>query len=341
MRGAKFVGDRCVVLREVPDPQPKDDWVVVRPKASTLCGTDLPFYRSEREALGDCIPGHEIAGEVVAVDRALHVRPGDRVVLNTQVGCGHCRFCRAGSVLFCPEMQTAGLGEGLHGGHADYVLIPEKDCLPLPEDISYTVGSVIPDGVGVPYHLLRRMGGTSGLEKIAVFGAGPIGLGMVAMLKHMGAGMILVSEPIAYRRQLAQKLGADRIIDPQTEDPIDVIHDLTNGVGVDKTIDAASYTDVTVNQALVSVKKGGTVGLVGQKDLATIQDYIHELIHKELYLVSSCGYNLSEYESLVEAVRSGVDVKGFITHTYPLEEIQSAFQMFDSGNTGKVVIVRE
>lgn len=341
MRGAKYIGDRGVVLREIPKPEPKDDWVVVRVKASALCGTDLPFYRGQGDTLGDCIPGHEIAGQVVEVDRARRVKPGDRVVLNTQVGCGHCQFCRGGFVLFCPQMQTAGLGEGLHGGHADFVLIPEKDCLPLPDEISYLVGSVIPDGVGVPYHLLRRMGGVSGLDKVAVFGAGPIGLGMVAMLKYMGAGMIVVSDLSDYRRQLAEKLGADRTIDPQVENPVELILSLTEGVGVDKAIDAAGHTDVTTNQALISVKKGGTVGLVGQKDAVTIKEYTHQLIHKELHLVSSCGYNLSEYESLVAAVRNGLNAPGLITHEYPLEEIQTAFQVFDSGNTGKVVISRQ
>jgi propanol-preferring alcohol dehydrogenase len=229
----------------------------------------------------------------------------------------------------------------LHGGHADFVLIPEKDCLPLPDNLSYAVGSVIPDGVGVPYHLLRRMGGVSGLDTVAVFGAGPIGLGMVAMLKYMGTQQIIVSELSAYRRELAEKLGADRTIDPQAEDPVEVILSLTGGIGVDKAIDAASYTDVTTNQALTSVKKGGTVGLVGQKDSATIEEYTHQLIHKELYVVSSCGYNLSEYESLVAAVQGGLNAKGLVTHEYPLEEIQTAFEVFDSGNTGKVVISRQ
>ncbi len=340
MRGAKYIGDRRIVLREITKPDPKDDWVVVRVKASALCGTDLPFYRGQGDTLGDCIPGHEIAGQVVEVDRALQVKPDDRVVLNTQVGCGHCQFCRGGSVLFCPEMRTAGLGQGLHGGHADYVLVPEKDCLPLPDDISYAVGSVIPDGVGVPYHLLRRMGGVSGLDKVVVFGAGPIGLGMVAMLKYMGAQMIIVSELNVYRRQLAEKLGADCTIDPQAQDSVEVILSLTEGAGVDKAIDTASYTDVTTNQALASVKKGGTVGLVGQKDSITLKDYTHQIIHKELYLVSSCGYNLSEYESLVAAVRNGLNAPGLITHEYPLVEIQTAFQVFDSGNSGKVVISR-
>lgn len=340
MRGTRYVGERRIALFDVPKPAPRGDWVVVRVKASALCGTDLPFYRGQ-DAPPDCIPGHEIAGQVVEVDAARRVKPGDRVVLNTQIGCGHCQYCRAGSVLFCPEMRTAGLADDLHGGHADYVTVPEKDCLPLPDAISYSVGSVIPDGVGVPYHLIRRMGGVSGLDTVAVFGAGPIGLGMIAMLKQMGARTIIVSEPSQYRRQLAERLGADHVIDPRAVSPSDAIRDLTRSVGADKVIDAVSHTDVTVNQALASVKKGGTVGLVGQKNTVTIHDYVRQVIVKELYLVSSCGYNMSEYESLLIAVQNGLNAQGLITHEFPLEDIQTAFQVFDSGNSGKVVISRE
>ena len=342
MRGALFAGNRRISLTEFPIPEPHDDWVLVRVKASALCGTDLPYYRADAtDPLDGCIPGHEIAGQVAEVDRPLHIKRGDRVVVNTQVGCGRCQFCRTGSVLFCPEMRTAGLGEGLHGGQADYLLVPEKDCLPLPDDISYAVGSVIPDGAGVAFHLLNRMGGVGGLDRTAVFGAGPIGLGIVAMLKHMGAAEIVVSEPLAYRRDLARRLGATHTVDPTTDDPVAFLLDITSGAGADKVIDAASHTDVTINHALASVRRGGTVGLIGQKDSVRLSNYTHHLIHKELRLISSCGYNLGEYETLVEAVRDGLALSTLITHEYPLEEIQTAFQVFDSGETGKVVIVRD
>jgi threonine dehydrogenase-like Zn-dependent dehydrogenase len=341
MKATRFIGDSRIVLLDMPAPQAKDDWVVVRVKASALCGTDLPFYHGHGETLGECIPGHEIAGQVVAVDKPKYLKVGARVVLNTQIGCGHCRFCRSGAVLFCPEMRTAGLGEGHHGGQAEFVTIPEKDCLPLPDDISYDVGSVIPDGVGVPYHLIRRMGFVSGLDKVAVLGAGPIGLGMVTMLKHMGAQSIIVSEPGSYRRELAVKLGAHHALDPREVDLPEAIKDLTHGQGVDKVIDAASHTDITTNQAFQIVRKGGTVGLVGQKETVKLNDYTHRLIHKELQIVTSCGYNLGEYETLVEAVHEGLQADLLITHRYPLEEIQTAFNTFASGNSGKVVISRE
>ncbi len=341
MRGVQYLGNRRIEITEFPTPEPHDDWVLVRVKASALCGTDLPYYHAPGDTLGGCIPGHEVSGQVSAVDRARHVKPGDRVVLNTQVGCGRCQYCRAGQVLFCAEMRTAGLGEGLHGGHADYILIPEKDCLSLPDDISYSVGSVIPDGAGVAFHLIKRMGGVGGLDRVAVFGAGPIGLGMVAMLNHMGAATIVVSEPSAYRRDLARKLGATHVIDASKDDPITFIRDITQGLGVDKAIDSAGEVDVTTNQALASVRKGGTVGLVGQKETVHLGEYTHHLIHKELNLISSCGYNLGEYEALVQAVHDGLRLPELITHEFPLEDIQSAFQVFDSGESGKVVIARD
>ena len=304
-------------------------------KASALCGTDLPYYFASTDTLG-CVPGHEIAGRVAEVDRASFVKVGDRVILNTQVGCGHCDECRRGRVLFCSEMKTAGVF-GLDGGHSDYILIPEKDCLPLPEDIPYDVASVIPDGVGVPYHTTSKLGVTS-LDRVAVFGLGPIGLGMVLYLQFLGSEVIAI-EPNAYRRNLAKELGADFVIDPASTDALSRVLEITSGTGVDKAIDCSS-SSVTVGLALASVRKGGRVGLVGQKDSpVTIQDYTRTIIHRELEVFSSCGYNLGEYGSLIRLVQGGLPANKLITHRFPFREAPEAYKSFSAGNTGKVVLI--
>jgi threonine dehydrogenase-like Zn-dependent dehydrogenase len=333
--GIRFRGNRTVEFVELPKPVAKGTNVVVEVKASALCGTDLPYYFAPTDELG-YVPGHEIAGCVAEVDKASFVKVGDRVILNTQVGCGHCDECRRGRVLFCSEMKTAGVF-GLDGGHSDYVLIPEKDCLPLPEGIPYDVASVIPDGLGVPYHCTQKLSVAS-LDAVVVFGLGPIGLGMVLFLKFLGSQVIAI-EPNEYRRKLAKELGADFVIDPESTDVLRSILEITSGIGVDKAIDCSS-SPITVGLALASVRKGGRVGLVGQKESqVTIQNYTRTIIHRELEVFSSCGYNLGEYGTLMRLVQRGLRVSKLITHRFPFREAPEAHKVFSEGNTGKVVLV--
>jgi threonine dehydrogenase-like Zn-dependent dehydrogenase len=334
VRGIRFRGNKTVEFVELPRPVAKGINVVVEVKASALCGTDLPYYFAPTDELG-YVPGHEVAGCVAEVDKASFVKVGDRVILNTQVGCGHCDECRRGRVLFCSEMKTAGVS-GLDGGHSDYILIPEKDCLPLPEGIPYDVASVIPDGLGVPYHSTGKLGVNS-LDTVAVFGLGPIGLGMVLYLNFVGSRVIAI-EPSEYRRKLAKELGANFIIDPRSTDALGSILEITSGIGVDKAIDCSS-SPITVGLALTSVRKGGRVSLVGQKDQVAIQNYTRTVVHRELEIFSSCGYNLGEYGTLVRLVERGFGLSRLITHRFPFREAPEAYNVFGEGNTGKVVLI--
>ena len=203
MKGLRFLGKRITELRKLPDPVAKDDNVIVKIKASALCGSDLPRYRADSDILG-AIPGHELAGEVIDIDKANKIKIGDRIVLNTQVGCGICKYCRRGQVLFCKSLKIMGATPGFNGGHAEYVSIPEKDCLILPDDIGFDIGAIIPDGVGVAYHLLNRMG-LRAKESVAIFGCGPIGIGIINLAKFWGAYVIGI-EINKYRCEFALKL---------------------------------------------------------------------------------------------------------------------------------------
>ena len=338
MKGLRFLGKRTVELRELPDPVAEDDKVVVKIKASAICGSDLPNYRADSDILG-CVPGHELAGVVSGVDRTCRVKVGDRVVLNTQVGCGICKYCRGGQVLFCKSTKIMGYTPGFNGGHAEYVSIPEKDCLLLPDDIGFDIGAVIPDGVGVAYHLLNRMG-LRAKESVAVFGCGPIGIGIITLLKFWGAYTIGV-DLNKYRCELALKLGADIVINANEEEPVSTIRKITEGEGADKTIDCVGETDITLNQALSSVRVGGKVAFLGVKNRVTINDFYTLVSTGELEIFGSCGYNLSEFDDIVSLIRNGLPLKKMITHRFPLERADEAYKLFDQGNTGKVVLIQE
>ena len=336
MLGARFTGNRQIAFKEYSKPKAKGNWVVVEVKAAALCGTDLPFYRAPKDIL-NAIPGHEIAGIVSEVDSVLRLKVGDRVVVSTQLGCGHCDYCRNGQVLFCKDMHTMGLATGYDGGHADYTLVPENSCLNLPDEIPFDVGSIIADALGVPFHSIGKMGVTS-MDKVAVLGAGPIGLGMIIFLKYLGS-FVIVSELNEYRRRLAKQLGADIIIDPNNENVIEKILEITEGEGVDKAIDCAAGTGITTNQSLAVIKKGGKVAFVGEKDKVCIDDLREMVIHKEVIIYGSCGYNISEYGRMIKLIQRGFGLDKLITHRFSFSELADAYKLFDTGNTGKVVIM--
>src|SRR5437879_2886254 len=153
MQRVRLLGKRQAVVEDVDVPRPHGDEVVVRVRTAAICGSDLHgLYRPEHGAR--VTPGHEVAGEVVAVDRASRVHEGDRVALHAAVGCGNCRLCRLGAPIYCPNGDTLGFERD--GGDATYVLVPERACLPLPDDVSYDVAALIGDGVGTPYHALCK-----------------------------------------------------------------------------------------------------------------------------------------------------------------------------------------
>lgn len=338
MRGLRFLGNEKTEIREFPKPEANGPYVVVKIKASALCGTDFPFYKASTDILGG-IPGHELSGVVVEVDRPYFIKVGDRVVINTQVSCGSCDYCRGGKVLHCESMKTMGVTPGYDGGHSDYVLVHEKDCLKLPENIDFTVGSVIPDGVGVAFTILNKMNIKS-KETLAIFGCGPIGLGIILLSKFWNCTVIGV-DIVKYRLDLSKKLGADFVINSSKENPINKIKAITNGIGVNKAIDCAGGTDITTNQALDSVQKEGIIGFVGQKGKTLIRNLTEQIILKEITIYSSCGYNISDYGKLISFVQGGLAVEKMITHKFPFEKADEAYKKFCSGETGKVVLVRD
>jgi propanol-preferring alcohol dehydrogenase len=235
MQRVQLLGNRQAVIDEVSIPEAHDDEVVVRVRASALCGSDLHgLYQPPGGS--PVTPGHEFAGEVVAVDRATRVRPGDRVAVHAAPGCGVCRFCRMGAPIYCPDANTLGFARD--GGDATYALVPERACLPLPDSVSFDVGALIGDGVGTPYHALHKAGGVRGGQLLGVFGLGPVGLGATMLGVYFGATVVGV-DVNAERLALARSLGATHTINPRDGDPIAAIRDLTGGRGLAVAMECA------------------------------------------------------------------------------------------------------
>jgi propanol-preferring alcohol dehydrogenase len=321
-------------VEDIAVPQPFGDEVVVRVRASAICGSDLhALYRPEG---GSAVtPGHEVAGEVAATERATRVRVGDRVALHAAPGCGACRLCRMGAPIYCTSGDNT-LGFVRDGGDATYVLVPERACLPIPEEMSFEVAALIGDGVGTPFHALRKAGGVRGGQTLGVFGLGPIGLGATMLGAYFGATVIGI-DVNAERLALARSLGAASTVDARDGDPGDALRTLTGGHGLDVAMECAGSA-TTLGYALQNIAHFGRVALVGEHRHASI-DPSSQFLGRELTMTGARYYHYSDYDDIVALIAGGLHPERMITHRFPLDEAAAAFDLFDAGKSAKVVLL--
>lgn len=342
MKGVVFTGDRRLEMVGLPVPEPGPQDVVIEIKASGLCGSDLLRYRrpsgetSENER--KLIRGHEPCGVVAAVGRcARNVKVGDRVMIHHYKGCGTCKLCIAGWPQMCLHgFQTYGMID-LGGGHQDFMLCHDTACVPLPDEMSFEEGACCSCGTGTAYQALKRLA-VSGLDTLAVFGQGPVGLSATLLGKAMGARIIAV-DTILERLELAKRFGADEVVDAGRGDPVEAIMELTGGEGAEATMDCTGVEVARVN-TLKAAKLWGRACFVGERGTATF-DITPQIIHKQLTIHGSWTFSIG---LLAEVARFVVDLKlplkDTITHRFPLYQAEEAYRLFDAGKTGKVVLVR-
>ncbi len=337
MRGVVFLGDRSLEVREFPDPKPGPGQVVIKMGAAGLCGSDLRPYRSSAETLGartSVIAGHEPCGTVAEIGPGVrNVQVGDRIMVHHYSGCGRCEHCKTGWTQMC-QAGSRVYGSHADGGNADYELVEDYMCVPMPEALSFEEGAACSCGTGTAYQALKRLD-ISGRDTLAVFGQGPVGLSATFFGAVMGARVIAL-DPVGERRELAARLGAWETIDPTRTDPIEAIRELTNGVGADATLDATGVAEARAN-AVRSTRIWGRSCMVGEGGTVTFEP-TPDIIHRQLTLLGSWTFSASILEELANfVVDQGIPLQDIITHEFRLERAEEAFQLFDAGATGKVV----
>ena len=334
MRGVLFLGDQTCEVREFADPSPRPGQVKVRMVVSGICGSDLWNYRKKPAQLKDkFIPGHEPSGIVEALGEGVrHVNVGDRVVVYHHLTCGRCKHCRAGNLMFCPHRKS--LGHETHGAHADFVVVEERNVLPLPDELSFADGAVMACAGGTAFAALRKLG-VSGRHTLAIFGQGPVGLSGLVLVKGMGARVICV-EPCAERRQLSNTFGADHVIDPAEGGTESSARDLTGGEGVDVALIATGNSKAR-QEAVACLANGGKAVFVGVGDRRDSVDFSH-LLWRELTLMGSFVMPIHMYWDLARfMIEKQISFERLITHRFALEQAGEAFSLFAEGKTGKVV----
>ncbi|HEX2316471.1 MAG TPA: zinc-binding dehydrogenase [Thermomonospora sp.] len=349
MRGVVFNGDRDLEIVTFEDPEPGPGEAVVAIRASGMCGSDLRFYRAPAgEALaafglggGDgatrIIGGHEPCGVVAALGEGVDGRAigvGDRVMVHHYDGCGFCDRCRTGWTQMC-ERGAVIFGATAHGGHADYLKVPARTLVPLPDGLGFAAGAAISCGTGTAFGALVRMNVTA-RDTIAVFGQGPVGLSAVQLAAAMGAEVIAV-DIAGDRVARAREFGAAHAIDSSLTDAAEAIRDLTGGRGATKALDCSGAPAARA-AAVHGTRAWGTVGFVGEGGEVTLE-VSPDLIRKQLTLVGSYTFSLTGQAECARFVADhGVDVDRLFTHRWTLDDADEAYREFDKQTAGKAVI---
>jgi len=337
MRGVVFLGNREVEIRELPDPTPGPGEVVIAMKSSGLCGSDLGSYRRSLDDLSDLkARGHEPCGVIAEVgDGVSEVKVGDRVMMHHYAGCGTCGMCRVGYTQMCRSGAEL-YGSQRPGGHEDYMLAPASTCVVMPDELSFEEGAACACGTGTAFHAMKRLNLTA-TDTLAIFGQGPVGASVTLFAAQLGVRVIAV-DVIPERLELAKRLGADVAIDASAVDAVAAVRDLTHGGGADTALDATGIPEVR-NNALDSVAQWGRMCFVGEGGDTTF-NVSAQIIHKQLTVYGSWTFSLRGLAEVAEfVVDRGVPLNDLITHRFRLDQAVEAYELFDSGKTGKVVFV--
>ncbi len=343
MLGVIFLGNKKMELGEIPDPNVREGDVLIRVKASAICGSEMETFVPPRGLPWKGNPGHEVMGIIEDPNGSKRFRKGDRIGVSTLQGCENCFWCLQGKQIFCKQVR------GIRNAHSEYVVSKEIWLHPLDDDITDGVAVLLSgDGMGVPYGASIKSGVAPG-DITCVFGTGPVGLGMTLFQTYLGAKVIAVDiNPLALER--AKQLGAWKTINPkETTDLKTAIYDLTFGLGPNKSFDAISMGNQDLFHTMLDVTMpGGTVVTVAHGDHGI--DHVRERLSfhlnpaqreiwgRNLTVMGNWMCNFSDWSDMVALVRDGFQIDRIITNHFPIEAADEAYRRVSEGLEGKVIL---
>jgi threonine dehydrogenase-like Zn-dependent dehydrogenase len=287
------------------------------------------------------IAGHEPCGQIVQVGPGCkQFKEGDRVVIYHISGCGVCDECKHGYMISCRSAEhRKAYGWQRDGGHADYLLAEENNCVLLPDSLSYVDGALCACGFGTAYEALKRLK-VSGEDRMLITGLGPVGLAAAMLGRAMGVTQVIGTDLSDNRMQLATSLGLVDHAIKSGDDPLAKIMDLTNGTGCEASIDCSGAAPARL-LALQGTRDWGRCAYVGEGGSVNFEVSKY-LIHKQITLYGSWVTSLKHLEELVERLdRWGIHPDVTCNVRMPLEKAEEAYRLAAGGQTGKVCIVFE
>src|SRR5881296_110398 len=336
MRAAFCRGVGVLVVEDSPRPTPAPGEVVVRVHNCGICGSDLHWYHDQMMIPHVC-PGHEIAGEVAEVGAGVTaLKAGDAVALEGIASCGACRYCLAGDYQRCLAIGFVGLT--IPGGFAEYLKTPARHCFRVPAGVDFATAA-LSEPLGVAVHGVRLAGLEIG-QRVAVLGAGTIGLMAVVAARAGGAGEVLVVARRPQQRAAALALGADRVVGDgeaggvlgdALEAPIDLVIETVGGEAD------------TLDTAVAAARPGGTICLLGAFTRSPAFPALFVLA-KELRVIGSFVYGRAgaraDFDVVLDLLRrQGTALANrLITHRFPLKSITEAFRTASDKTTGSIKV---
>ncbi len=342
MKAARFykVGEPLKVETiSIPGLGPEE--VLVNVKACGICGSDIHIVYEgvTPTAYTPIILGHEPSGVIVALGSEVKGwKIGDRVTVNPFLTCGKCINCLSGNSQICLSRRVIGIHTD--GGLSEFLKVPEKNLVGLPESISFDQGGIIVDAVATPFHAIINRGALKVGEKVAVFGCGGLGIHGIQIAKVYGASIAIAVDTIDSALERAKKVGADEVINPRKEGAIKKIKGLTGGMGVDLALEFIGLKE-TIEQAVSCVRIGGRTVVVGLGPENIILPPPTQSVRTELSFLGSYGSTTSEIQSVIALAASGkLDLSGSITERFPLEEVNKGLDHLHKkiGNPIRIVI---
>ncbi len=346
MLAARLYGPDDLRVEEVERLAAGPGEVVVRVRAAAICGTDLRAFQSGLPGVGPASPrilGHEVAGEVAETGRGVTgLKPGRRVAIAPNIGCGHCAFCVSGRVHMCSSLQAIGIQ--LDGGFAEYVRVPAEGVLhgnvvPLPEGVSFARAAVV-EPLACCYNCFEVLRPAPG-EYVMIYGAGPIGILHLLLARMVSPAKIIVADPLPQRLAGAQAFGPDAVLDPSRPDLGDLVAAETGGHGVDVTIVACPSPRAQAD-ALVNAATFGRVCFFGglpteRENVPLNANAIH---YKQLTVTGTTRSNTAHYIKALNLVATGrIDTGPLVTGEYALKDAASAFSEAAAGRGLKTLLL--
>ncbi|NPV53524.1 MAG: alcohol dehydrogenase catalytic domain-containing protein [Firmicutes bacterium] len=334
MTAPVFEGDGRLVVKSVDRPRiRRPDDVVLRVEAAGICGTDLQILAVPQRYPGrpNTILGHEYCGEVVEVGpEVVHVEPGDRVVVDPNITCGVCVYCRQGLPNMCERIVA--LGVQLNGGFAEYNVAPARAVHKIDKNVPPEKG-IFAEPISCILNATSRVPTVPGM-RVVIFGAGPIGQLFIQYYKAAGAGFILVFEPSEYRAGAALAGGADEVINPNLVDPVVEVRRHI-GIGADIVVDAVGRL---LGKAIECARKGGKILAIGLDETAVASIPQFALTLSEKTIIGTFIANLTFLPAIRILEASLFDLDKLITHRIPLASIRDGIELMKGGKCLKVVV---
>lgn len=282
MKALLFNAPGNIEVKEIDVPILEENELLVKIEGCGVCGTDFHIFNGEAPSTSPVVLGHEFTGTVVDFNGHLPFKKTDRVVVDPNIYCGYCQYCRKGKINFCQNLKA--LGVTLNGGMSQYTVVPASQAYLIPNDLDYKK-AIFAEPVSCCIHGINQAGILPG-DKVAITGSGTIGLIMLQLAKLRGAIEVTSIDPLQSKRNLAKELSADFQLNPNDSEFIEHYMDISHG-GADVVIECVGNA-TAVNTSLSIAKKGATVVIFGlASPKAFINLYLQSFFHKEISLKSS------------------------------------------------------